>query len=143
MIQPVSDTHPFHIALLTLYPALTQKPELQKIASLESFSAEWDRLVFTYQGKPAVLIRIPKPDQADPDMLEISPGFYLSAYLLQCPQSSLEVRVHPGNQEKLVCRCHGSVFWAKDGVYFAGVESPNLQRISLVAQGTEVYATTS
>ena len=136
-----ADVHPFHLVLLTLCAALSKSQNPQKLASIESLPNEWERLSFTYQNQPAALIRIPKPEQPDPAVLEVSPGFYLSAYLLVCPQQGCEVQTHRGNPQKLVCRCHGSVFWAKDGVYFAGPESPNLQRIALEVEASTIFAT--
>jgi Rieske Fe-S protein len=140
MVKVRQEIYPIHLALLTLAHAVANNPERQKIAELEALPAEWDHLNFSYGGKPATLIRVPKPEPLVEGVLEASPNFYLVAYVLECPQSGLEVRHHPGNPQKLVCRCHGSLFWAKDGEHFAGPANQNLQRLCLEVDENLVYA---
>ena len=141
MIRVEPDIHPFQITLTTLAGVLAQSSQRHTIAVVDTFSAEWDRLEFTYQGQPAMLIRIPKPEKTDKEVHKVAPNFYLSACLLVCPHQGCVVQTHRGNPQKLVCRCQGDVFWAKDGTLVAGVADRGLQRIELESVGNRVYPT--
>jgi cytochrome b6-f complex iron-sulfur subunit len=108
------------------------------IAPFTTFKAEWDAVEFDWTDGPALLLRVPKPLALDKALLEVG-GFYLTAYLRVCTHEGCTVKL-PGDNRKLECPCHGSVFNATDGSPHSGIAGSSLQRLQLELRGEDVYA---
>jgi Rieske Fe-S protein len=120
------------------------------VAPLTRFGEVWASATFTYQGVPAVAVRLPGPI---PGGLETG-GVHLAAFSRVCTHLGCIVRLNrdaeaiafafnyraPGPQ--LVCRCHLSVFDpVKSGRAVAGPAIEPLPRVRLARDGEQLIAT--
>ncbi|MCS7069368.1 MAG: Rieske 2Fe-2S domain-containing protein [Meiothermus sp.] len=114
-----------------------QQPRVQ-VASKHWFTRIWSHVNFQYLGKPATVIRVPKPQPPGPQHLQVGPDFYLAGYLRECPHNGCEVRFHPSAENLLICYCHGSLFRRADGRLEAGVANEDLPGLRLALEGEQV-----
>jgi Rieske Fe-S protein len=120
------------------------------VAPLDRFDEVWASATFTYQGTPAVAVRLPGPI---PGGLETN-GAHLAAFSRVCTHLGCIVRLNrdaeaiafafnyraPGPQ--FVCRCHLSVFDpVRSGRAVAGPAIEPLPRVRLEADGDRLIAT--
>jgi len=120
------------------------------VGPLDRFDEVWASATFTYQGTPAVAVRLPGPI---PGGLEAN-GVHLAAFSRVCTHLGCIVRLNrdaeaiafafnyraPGPQ--LVCRCHLSVFDpVRSGRAVAGPAIEPLPRVRLAAEGDQLIAT--
>ncbi|GHF98111.1 cytochrome Complex iron-sulfur subunit [Deinococcus piscis] len=135
-------------------PAFIAGPA-QQVAQLSALPTEWDSLEFSYQGTPAVLLRLPQPvpggitageqhfaafsrlctHQGCPVVVVRDPEVLALAYNYRAAEAQ-----HP----QLGCPCHYSVFDPlKAGEAVFGQATLPLPRIALEVRGNQLYATGS
>ena len=115
------------------------QPRGQLVANLEQFPQLWSRVEFELQNKPATVIRVPKPENKTPRVLEVKPNFFLAGYLRECPHNGCEAKHFAPDPTRIVCPCHGSRFWAKDGTLEAGIANEDLQGLKLETVGGQLW----
>lgn len=111
----------------------------QPVATLEQFPQLWSRVEFEYQNKPATVIRVAKSDQPSRRVLEVSSDFFLVGYLRECPHNGCEAKHFAPDPTRIVCPCHGSRFWAKDGTLEAGIANQDLAGLKLELTGKSIF----
>jgi Rieske Fe-S protein len=113
-----------------------------RIGELDKLAKDWDQVVFDFEGRKAVLVRIPKPQKADKRVLEIKQGdgtLYLAAHQLVCTHEGCTPAL-PNVQHQMVCPCHESVFKAEDGSVVSGPAGAPLRGIRLEVKEGAVFA---
>ncbi|WP_261663763.1 Rieske 2Fe-2S domain-containing protein [Deinococcus sp. Marseille-Q6407] len=124
----------------------------QAIARVSDLAADWDSLEFTYQGAPAVLLRLPKPTLGG---LSIGDQHF-AAFSRRCTHQGCPVvvvrdleilalaynyRTPEGQHPQLGCPCHYSVFDPlKAGEAVFGPATLPLARIALSSQEGQLFA---
>lgn len=111
----------------------------QPVATLEQFPQLWSRVEFSYLNKPATVIRVPKPEANRSRVLEINPNFFLAGYLRECPHNGCEAKHFAPDPTRIVCPCHGSRFWARDGSLEAGVANEDLAGLRLEQAESSIF----
>ena len=127
---------------LTALAAAQTAPAAVKIAALETLKAEWDVKQFTWDGAPALLVRVPAPDAKTVEaktVIEAAKGVFLRSYSMSCTHSGCPVDV-PNKDKLLVCPCHASSFNAVDGSVKAGPARRPLKGLKLELRGADVFA---
>ncbi len=131
---------------LTVLANAQTAPAAVKIAALDSLKAEWDAKEFTWDGAPALLLRVPAPDAKElakilesKTVIEAAKGVYLTSYTLSCTHQGCKVAL-PDKDKVLACPCHGSAFNAADGSVKAGPAKKSLKGLKLELRSGEVYA---
>ncbi|MCX7782403.1 MAG: Rieske 2Fe-2S domain-containing protein [Meiothermus sp.] len=125
-------------------PAIAQqKPVPIRIAALQGVLAkEWDTLEYTFEGTPALLLRIPKPAEGDRRALVVRRGsetLFLVSYLLVCTHQGCKPAL-PNPERNLVCPCHGSTYKATDGSVVRGPARQMLEGIRLEVRNGVIFA---
>lgn len=103
---------------------------------------EWDSQEFTFDGAPALLVRVPKPAAGDRRPLEVRRGseiLYLTAYLLVCTHQGCKPAA-PNPERNLICPCHGSTYRAADGSVVKGPAREMLEGIKLEVRQNAIFA---
>ncbi len=127
---------------LTALTAAQTAPAAVKIVALETLKAEWDVKQYTWDGAPALLVRVPAPDAKTLEskaVIEAAKGVFLRSYSLSCTHSGCPVD-EPNKDKLLVCPCHASSFNAVDGSVKAGPARRPLKALKLELRGTDVFA---
>lgn len=131
------------LAMGTQLAIAQQKPVPVRITTLQGVLAkEWDTLEYTYEGTPALLLRIPKPAEGDKRALMVRRGnetLYLVSYLLVCTHQGCKPAL-PNPERNLVCPCHGSTYKATDGSVVRGPARQMLEGIRLEVRDGAIFA---
>lgn len=120
------------------------------VAPLSAFAADWDHQEFSYQGTPALALRLPGPI---PGSLSVEEA-HLAAFSRICTHERCVVSLNRDEEAiafafnyradgpRLVCPCHLSVFDATDaGRAVSGPAVEPLPRLRLEADGDQLVAT--
>lgn len=122
-----------------------------RIASLLAFASAWSTQAFSYDGVPALAVRIP---ESVPGSIEAAPGMHLIAFSRICthqgcivdlnrsPEAIAVATNYRGDHPALFCGCHLSVFDPlAGGRAVSGPAQLPLARVRLEARGDAVWAT--
>lgn len=115
-----------------------------RVASLEDFGALWSFVAFDFQGKPAFVTRVPRPETrlGKRRTLEVKPDLFLIGLLRECSHNGCPVNWSPtpSSEREFVCNCHGSHFRAANGERVAGIAPLPLLALQLETRDGAVYA---
>ena len=81
-----------------------------QIASLDKLESVWSVVQYPYEGRHAILLRV--PEQIKDRTLEVQIGIYLVSYHLVCTHLGCTPAL-PNTDHQLICPCHNSRFWLK------------------------------
>jgi Rieske Fe-S protein len=109
-----------------------------RIGELILLSEIWADLEFRFASEPALLVRVPIPQQVNPRVLKVSEQIYLTAYSRTCTHAGCTVPL-PDRQQRIECSCHGSRFKA-DGSLQGGPADRPLRAIRLEVREGAVWA---
>lgn len=121
-----------------------------RVASLADFDAAWTTTAFSFDGVPALAIRIP---ERVPGSIEAAPGLHLIGFSRICTHQGCIVDLnrsveaiaiatnYRGEHPALFCGCHLSVFDPlAGGRAVAGPAQLPLARVQLETRADEVWA---
>jgi Rieske Fe-S protein len=114
-----------------------------RVVPLEVFDALWAFVSFEFLGKPAMILRVPKPETplALERAFEVAPDLFLLGLSRECSHNGCTVdwSTVPAREREFVCHCHGSYFRAADGDRVAGIAPEPLQALQLEVSNGAVY----
>ena len=108
-----------------------------QIASLDKLESVWSVVQYPYEGRHAILLRV--PEKIKDRTLEVQIGIYLVSYHLVCTHLGCTPAL-PNTDHQLICPCHNSRFWAEDGRAAAARPNPPLKAIQLEVNNGMVFA---
>jgi Rieske Fe-S protein len=124
--------------------AASNADSLVQIAPLERFLTVWSFVNFDFQGQPAFLTRVPRPETelGKRRALEFRDDVFLLGLLRACSHNGCPVHwsATPALEREFVCRCHGSIFRAADGDRIAGIAPSPLTALHLELRSGVVCA---
>jgi len=109
-----------------------------RIGELMRLTEVWADIEFRFANQPALLVRVPAPQQTNPRVLKVSEQIYLTAYSRVCTHAGCTVPL-PNREQNIECGCHGSRFRA-DGSLVAGPADRPLRAIRLEVRSEVVWA---
>ena len=108
-----------------------------QIASLDKLESVWSVVQYPYEGRHAILLRV--PEKIKDHTLEVQIGIYLVSYHLVCTHLGCTPAL-PNTDHQLICPCHNSRFWAEDGRAADARPNPPLKAIQLEVNNGMVFA---
>ncbi|WP_027893824.1 ubiquinol-cytochrome c reductase iron-sulfur subunit [Calidithermus chliarophilus] len=136
-----------HLATAALATPLARAqaapPRPYRVVEVAKLEAEWSFFQFPFDGRHALLLRVPRPPEGDTRSLAVEAQgatVYLVAYHLICTHLGCTPST-PNAERQLVCPCHGSRFHALDGRAADGRPNPPLRAIALEVRDGVVFAT--